>query len=147
MQPRMWLGFFWAVGLLCWVMLSFPPMNAPKSFFPGLLSFHSLPRLCLCLGLPWPRSLSLVKLHGWGCAQSQAHVTSMATRVRAQGRNLRTPLPMHTSKNNCHFCWVFLKYCVHEPHGQSCWHHCGNNRESQLPSEWPSEALWSRVNS
>lgn len=36
----------------CHVMLSFLSITTPKSFWAGMLSIHSLPRLCLCSGLP-----------------------------------------------------------------------------------------------
>lgn len=35
---------------------------------------------------------------------------------------------------------------MHKPRGFFYWLPCGYNKESQLSSEWPSEALWSIPN-
>lgn len=40
-----------------------PCTSTPKSFLARLLSVHSLPSLCLCSGLPWPRCLTIT----WPC--------------------------------------------------------------------------------
>ena len=47
MQPRTQLAF-WAVSTHCWLTVSFPSTNIPKSFSLGLFSIHSSPSLYLC---------------------------------------------------------------------------------------------------
>ena len=49
MQLRMRLAC-WAVSTHCWAVLSFSSASTPKSFYSGLLSVLSWPRLYLCLG-------------------------------------------------------------------------------------------------
>ena len=41
MQPRIQLAF-WPVSAHCWLIVSFPSTDTPKSFSTGLLSIHSL---------------------------------------------------------------------------------------------------------
>ena len=54
-QPRVRVAF-WAASTHCRLMSSFSSTTTPRSFPPqGVLSVLSLPSLCLCLGLPWPR--------------------------------------------------------------------------------------------
>lgn len=53
-KPRIQLAF-WTASMHCWFMLSYSFTNIPKTFSSSLLSIHSLPRLCLCLGLLQPR--------------------------------------------------------------------------------------------
>uniref|UniRef100_A0A8C0E917 ABC-type glutathione-S-conjugate transporter n=1 Tax=Bubo bubo TaxID=30461 RepID=A0A8C0E917_BUBBB len=60
MQPRTWLAF-WAVSTHCWLTVSFPSTNTPKSFSLGLLSIHSSPSLYLCMSSTWNQSV----LHGF----------------------------------------------------------------------------------
>uniref|UniRef100_A0A8D0FDG9 ABC-type glutathione-S-conjugate transporter n=1 Tax=Strix occidentalis caurina TaxID=311401 RepID=A0A8D0FDG9_STROC len=60
MQPRTWLAF-WAVSTHCWLIVSFPSTNTPKSSSAGMLSIHSLPSLYLCMSSTWNQSV----LHGF----------------------------------------------------------------------------------
>lgn len=51
-----------AVSAHGWVMFSILFTSIPKSFYPGLLSIHSLSSCCFCFGLPWPKALHLALL-------------------------------------------------------------------------------------
>uniref|UniRef100_A0A663N7B8 ABC-type glutathione-S-conjugate transporter n=1 Tax=Athene cunicularia TaxID=194338 RepID=A0A663N7B8_ATHCN len=59
-QPRTRLAF-WAVSTHCWLTVSFPSTDTPKSFSAGLLSILSLPSLYLCMNSTWNQSV----LHGF----------------------------------------------------------------------------------
>ena len=65
-------------GAHCWLMVSFPSPNTPKSFSLGLLSIPSSPSLDLCLGLPRPMggTLHLALLSFMRIAQT--HLSSLS---------------------------------------------------------------------
>ena len=77
MKPKTW-STIWATSTHCWLMLSFLPINTPKSSSLRLLSVSSSHTLYLCLGLPWPmcRTLYLALLKFMMFAQ--AHISRLS---------------------------------------------------------------------